>query len=192
MKEQAGKIEQSCPRMEIAVYIDGELAPREELVLEEHLASCEICRAELNEQKKLLCALDFFLEEKPAEIEIPKNFAKVVAARAESNVSGLRNRDERKRALFLCLSLLFLILLGLGAETEKIFTTAAVVFERARAVAVFVAHLTYDIAFGIVVILRALANETVVSTALGIVFVIGFWLVSWFALSRIRNRLYRA
>lgn len=186
MKEQAGKIEQTCPRTEIAVYVDGELSPHQELVLEQHLAACETCRTELNEQKKLLCALDFLLEEKPSEIKIPENFAKVVATRAESNVSGLRNREERKRAVFLCASLGLIALVGLGAEAKTVFAASAVIFEQIIALAVFVGHLTYDVAFGIVVILRSLANQTVVSTALVMVFLIGFLIVSRVALSRFR------
>jgi anti-sigma factor RsiW len=187
MKEQAGKIEQICPRAEIAVYVDGELTPRQELVLEQHLAVCDVCRAELNEQKKLLCALDFLLEEKPSEIRIPENFARVVATRAESNVSGLRNREERKRAVFLCASLGLIALIGLGAEAKTVFAASGVIFEQIIALAVFVGHLAYDVAFGVVVILRSLANQTVVSTALVAVCLIGFGIVSRAALSRLRQ-----
>lgn len=189
MKEPAGKIESTCPRMEIAAYVDGELSPRQEMTLEEHLTACEICRTELNEQKKLLCALDFLHEEHPPEIEIPKNFARVVATRAESNVSGLRNREERGRAIFLCASLFFLVVAGLGAETEKVFSASGAIFERVLAVMTFVGHLTYDVAFGVVVILRSLANQTVVGASLFVVFAAGFWAVSWFALTRIRQSL---
>lgn len=187
MKERAGKPEQNCPRTEIAAYVDGELAPHQELALEQHLTICETCRTELNEQKKLLRALDFLLEEKPSEIEIPKNFAKVVAARAESNVSGLRNREERGRAIFLCASLGLVVLIGLGAEAGKVFASSSVIFERVIAVAVFAAHLTFDIAFGVVVILRSLANQTVVGAAFGVLLLTGFWLVSWLALTKIRQ-----
>jgi anti-sigma factor RsiW len=187
MKEQAGKIEQTCPRAAIAAYVDGELSPSQELVLEQHLAACETCRTELNEQKKLLCALDFLLDEKPSEMEIPENFARVVATRAESNVSGLRNREERKRAVFLCASLGLIALVGFGAEAKTIFAASGVVFEQIVALVVFVGHLTYDVAFGVVVILRSLANQTVVSGALAVVFVIGFWIVSRLAFSRLRH-----
>ena len=187
MKEQAGKPEQTCPHAELAAYVDGELTPSQELVLEQHLAACETCRTELNEQKKLLRALDFLLEEKPSEIEIPKNFAKVVATRAESDVSGLRNRDERRRAVFLCASLGLIALVGLGAEAQRIFVLSGAVFEQIIAVAVFIGHLIYDIAFGVGVILRSLANQTVVSGALVAVFLIGFWLVARFAFARLRQ-----
>lgn len=188
MKEQAGKIELTCPRADLAVYVDGELTPDQELVLEQHLAACELCRAELNEQKKLLSALDFLLEEKPAEIEIPKNFARVVATRAESSVSGLRNREERRRAVFLCASLGLIALVGLGAEAKTVFAASAAVLEQVIALAVFVGHLIYDVAFGVVVIVRSLANQTFLSAALGAALVgVGFWFVSRAALSRLRH-----
>lgn len=187
MKEQAGQINLTCPLMEIAAYVDGELSPRRELALEQHLTSCKICRAELNEQKKLLCALDFLHEENPSEIEIPKNFARVVATRAESNVSGLRNREERGRAIFLCASLFLLIFVGLGAETEKMFTASGAIFERVLAIVAFFGHLTYNVAFGVVVILRSLANQSFIAAALVVVFAAGFSAVFWFALSRIRQ-----
>jgi anti-sigma factor RsiW len=188
MKEQAGKPKQTCPRTEIAVYVDGELAPPQELVLEQHLASCQICRAELNEQKKLLCALDFLLEEKPAEIEIPENFARVVATRAESNVSGLRNREERRRAVFLCASLGLMAMVGLGAEAKTIFAASGAVLEQIAALAVFIAHMAYDVAFGVVVILRSLANQAIVSAGLVVaLLLIVFWMFSRFAFARFRQ-----
>ena len=81
MNSQAAATEKVCPTGEIAAYIDGELSPREELDLEMHFAVCRLCAAELNEQKKLLCALDFALEDE-REIELPENFARVIVAAA--------------------------------------------------------------------------------------------------------------
>ena len=188
MKEQAGKSEESCPRAEIAAYIDCELSPRAELLLEEHLAVCEICRAELNEQKKLLSALEFALEEKAAEIEIPKDFAKVVATRAESGVSGLRSPKGRGRAVFLCVSLFFILLIGLGAEAEKVFAATGVAFEKSVALVSFLGRLTFDAAFAIVVILRALFNQSSVNAILLAGFLIGALIVTVFALPRFFNR----
>ena len=111
---QTEKNKNPCPRTEIAAYIDGELSPREEMDLELHFAVCGECAAEFNEQKKLLCALDFALDEK-AEFELPEDFTKSVVVKAESNVSGLRRREERFRALYLC-AILFLLII---ARTRK-------------------------------------------------------------------------
>jgi predicted anti-sigma-YlaC factor YlaD len=194
MKEQAGQIEQvfsvaACPRAEIAAYLDCELAPRDEILLERHLAACEICLAELNAQKKLLSALDFALEEEKTEIEIPENFAKVVAIRAGSSVNGLRDKGERSRAIFLCASLVFLVVVGLGAETEKVFAASGVIFEQTAAIAAFAGHIIFDIALGIVVILRSLANQTAFNAFLALAAFAGFLTILWLKRAIIFNRL---
>lgn len=188
MKEQAGKSEESCPRAGIAAYLDCELSPRAELLLEEHFAACEICRAELNEQKKLLNALDFALEERASEIVIPKDFARVVATRAESAVSGLRRPEERSRAVFLCVALFFIVLIGLGAEAEKVFAASGAALEKTLAVFSFVGRLIFDAAFGVVVVLRALFNQSAVNTALLGGFLLGATFIFALALPRFFGR----
>ena len=122
MQNQTEKIEESCPRTEIAAYIDGELSPSAEMDLEKHFAVCKNCDAEFNEQKKLLRALDFAFDEK-TDFELPENFTRSVVVKAESNVSGLRRREERFRALYLCAILFLLVIVGLGNETEAVFST---------------------------------------------------------------------
>ena len=62
-----------CPRFEIAAYLDGDLDPRAEIDLERHLAVCAECLTELNEQKRILSALDFALDDHEL-IKIPENF----------------------------------------------------------------------------------------------------------------------
>src|SRR5688500_11875415 len=164
MNLQTEKIEDSCPRAEIAAYIDGELSPREELQLEQHFAICQSCKTEFNQQKKLLCALDFaFVGEK--EIELPENFTKTIVINAESKVKGLRCPKERSRALVLCAILFLLIILGLGSETEKVFSTFAVFLEQVWAVGGFVWHLIYDIAIAATTILRLIVGQFIFSSA---------------------------
>ncbi len=99
-----------CPHEELAAYIDGELTPREEIELDLHLTACRSCAAELNEQKRLLCALDFALEGE-REFKLPENFARVVAANAECRVSGLRSPKERLNAGFVMAALFLTFLL---------------------------------------------------------------------------------
>lgn len=152
-----------CPRTDIAAYIDGELAPREELELEIHFAACKDCAEELNQQKKLLHALDFVLEEN--EIELPENFTKVVVANAESRVSGLRRPNERYNALFICSALSLLVFAGFGSEARNILSTSGVVVEQVLAVFGFIAHLAYDVAVGATVILRSLCFRFVFNSA---------------------------
>lgn len=171
MHLQTEKIENSCPRWEIAAYVDGELSPCEELELEGHFAVCAPCAAELNEQKKMLCALDSAFEK---DFRLPENFTKTVVIKAESNIKGLRCPKERSRALFICTALLMLTILGLGSEAEPVFSVFATFFEQTWTVAGFAAHLIYDIAFGLTVILRSLGHQFFFNSAFVLLALAGF------------------
>ena len=160
MDSQTPTTKQICPREEISLYLDGELSANDEILLEKHLTDCEACLAELNSQKQMLSALNFAFD-KQAEIELPKDFTKIVVAKAESGVSGLRSKEERFRALFLCLALFLLLILGFGLENEKIFSTLTSFFNQVVAIAGFIVHFTYDISIGIAVILRSLSQKVI-------------------------------
>ncbi len=190
MNLQTATIEKVCPSNEIAAYIDGELSPREELDLEMHLAVCASCQAKLNEQKKLLCALDFVLESEK-QIELPANFTKVVVANAESNVSGLRRPQERFKALFICAALFLLVILGFGGETETVLNTFAKFGEQVFAVGGFAVHLIYNFAVATAVILRSLSHQIVFNSAVSVAFLVMFFVISLFALSRLIVRYNR-
>lgn len=182
--------EKVCLTNEIAAYIDGELSPREELGLEMHLAVCPACKTKLNEQKKLLCALDFALDNEK-EIELPANFTKVVVANAESKVSGLRRPQERFKAFFICAALFLLVILGLGSETETVLNTFTKFGEQVLAVGGFVFHLIYDFAFAAAIILRSLSHQIVFNSAVSVAFLVMFFVISLFALSRLIVRCNR-
>ena len=168
MNFQAVKKSEECLRADIAAYIDGELAPGEELELEMHFAVCESCAEELNQQKKLLCALDYALEEE--DFELPENFTKVVVANAESRVSGLRCSNERFNALFICSALFLLVLIGLGSDTKNLLFSSGKLIDQFLAVGGFISHLIYDIAFGTTIILRSLLFQFVFNSAASFVF----------------------
>jgi anti-sigma factor RsiW len=191
MNLQTSTIEKNCPRSEIAAYIDGELSPRAELALEMHVAGCRDCLDELNLQKQLICALDYGLEKQP-EIELPKNFAKVVAVRAESGVCGLRSKEERFRALFICSFLLLFVLLGLGAETGRIFAAFGKIGEQAVIIAGFAGHLVYDLAVGVTIILRSLSGQFVFNSLISIALTILLFTVSALLLTRLISRYNRS
>lgn len=108
---------------EIAAYLDGELDETARSQVEQHLKECPSCAHGLREQKRLLCALDFALEDDP-QLRLPSNFSQIVAARAQSDMSGLRQRSERRLALRLCAALACasLILLGGAALSETVLT----------------------------------------------------------------------
>lgn len=184
MNLQTATTKKVCLNNEIAAYIDGELSPREELDLEMHFVVCPSCKSKLNEQKKLLCALDFVLESEK-EIELPANFTKVVVANAESKVSGLRRPQERFKALFICATLFLLVLLGLGGETETVFNTFVKFGDQVLAVGGFAVHLIYDFAFAAAIILRSLSHQIVFNSAVSVAFLLMFFVISLFALSRL-------
>lgn len=188
MDLQTAKTKKICPHSEIALYLDGELSPAAEIILEKHFAECKSCLAELNLQKKLLSALDFAFDDKFEEIELPANFAKVVATTAESNVSGLRSKKERSLALFLCSAMFLAVLIGLGAETEKVFDVFRTFADQAIAVFGFVFHFIYGITIGLSIILKFLSQQLVFSSFASLLMILGAFFISFAALSRIMVR----
>jgi predicted anti-sigma-YlaC factor YlaD len=84
--------------------LDGELSAADSAVIDEHLRQCAKCRSELAEQRSLLRTID--LTFRPAEnLPLPIDFARLVAARAESDMSGVRDRREHRLAFRLCAGL---------------------------------------------------------------------------------------
>ncbi len=191
MKPQIAQSKKVCPREEIAAYIDGELEPRRELELEMHFAVCAVCNAELNVQKKLLCALDSALLTE-REVTLPADFTKIVVTKAESNVSGLRRPQERRHALFICAALFLPLLIGFGAETETVLTAFGKFGEQILAVGGLVFHLFYDLAVGATVILRSLSSQFVFNSFASISFLLILLIVSLITVSRLVIRFNRA
>lgn len=176
-----------CPRAVIAAYVDGELAAADELALEMHFVGCSVCTNELNQQKQLLQALDFALESEN-EIELPADFTKTIVVNAESRVSGLRRPNERFTALFICVALLLLVIVGLGRETETVFASTGKIFDRFIAVGGFVTHLTYDVALGATVVLRSLCAQLISKFAFAQAFILFVFAGSVLAFSRVMFR----
>lgn len=176
-----------CRREDLAAYIDGELSPHEELELEMHLAACENCAAELNEQKKMLRALSSALENE-RELELPADFTKVVVASAESHVSGLRHPSERFRAFVVCAALFLLIVLGLSSETNVVLGAFWKLTDQILAVFGFFFHMIYNVVVGITVILRALSYIFVQHLVQSAALVVGLSVISLIALTRYVGR----
>jgi hypothetical protein len=88
----------NCDSEKIAAYVEGDLETAAAAAVEEHLVECKACKAELHSQKLFMSELQATLA--PAtELSIPTNFAQVVAAHAESDMRGVRNAAEHKKAL---------------------------------------------------------------------------------------------
>jgi hypothetical protein len=139
----------------------------------------------------MLSALDFTLNDKP-EIELPKNFAKVIAVRAESDVCGLRSREERFWALFICSLLFLIVVIGLGAETGTVLSTLKKIIEQSATILGFVGHLIYDLVVGLIIILRSLSGHLVFNSAFPLIALAGLFAVSLILLSRMFFRYKRS
>ncbi len=110
--------ETKCRRDRIAAFLDGELDAAATGRLELHLRVCRPCNSELQAQQLFMCALDSAMSRTP-DLPVPHNFSKMVAARAESDMRGVRERVERKRAFWFCVILAFSSFTLLGAAASK-------------------------------------------------------------------------
>src|SRR2546422_8940177 len=108
-----------CQSEQIAAYIDGELDDNSRSLLEEHLKACPRCAADLTDQRQLLCAFDSVLGQS-GDLPLPRNFARIVAAHAASDMSGVRGRAEHKRALRYCALLAVASFALLGAASGSL------------------------------------------------------------------------
>lgn len=117
-----------CQGEQVAAYLDGELDLSAVAIFEQHLLVCRVCHADLNAQKIFLQELDATLALAP-DLPMPSNFAQIVAARAESDMSGVRSGSEHKRAIRYCLilALVSFALLGAAASKTVIFSGRTVV-----------------------------------------------------------------
>lgn len=147
-----------CDVEKIASFIEGDLETVERLALEAHIAQCDLCTFELQSQRLFMCELDSALAHAD-DVAVPKNFAKVVAVRAESDMSGLRHRAEHRKALRLCvvLALAAFALLGVTA-TKSIFVDAQSIINKAFAFLGMFGKAIYDAAAGFAVVLRVLSG----------------------------------
>lgn len=125
-----------CDLEEVAAYLDGELTGAVLDRFEQHVKACAACADELRMQRQLLCTLDVAFNDSTG-FDLPNDFTRVVTARAENDLSGMRNRHERRRAIQLC-AVLALVAFGLlGAATRTVvldplrsfFRTARVLFD---------------------------------------------------------------
>lgn len=149
-------VEIECPSIEIAAYLDGELSAEAEADLEAHFSKCVTCTRDLNDQKHLMIALNGSLNDLPT---IPIDFTKRIVTNAESGVSGLRHKRERLNAAFVCAGLFFFVLFTLGASAPGTITASFDIVGRLGAVIAFAGHLIYDIAIGVVVVMRSIGEQ---------------------------------
>jgi anti-sigma factor RsiW len=182
-----------CSSEEIIAYLDGELDDSSLARLEEHFESCAECAADLRVQRRVLNELNFALMDEPM-IEMPKNFAQVVAARAQSDMSGVvRDPLERRRALRVCIALTIIsfALLGGAALSESVFAPLRAIWKAGVALFSFLGHALYDAGAGLTVISRGLGGHLLFeSRGLGLL-VLLLLALALFTLKRMIARYHR-
>lgn len=154
--------QQLCRRNQIASYIDGELENGEVLLLESHLAECAECRSELRAHQVFISELDAALTQKDS-LTVPANFSRVVAARAASDMSGVRSSAEHRKALVFVVVLASTAFALLGTSASQ-FVVAVVQRGVAKiwAVVGLVWSASYDAFASTVVIGRVISRKFVV------------------------------
>ena len=156
--------EKICERNLFAAYVDGELDTDLTLLFEDHLESCFECRAELRAHRLLVCELDAAMLES-AEIPVPKDFSRMVAARAASDMRGVRTRSENRKALTICavLALVGFALLGAAAR-NSVFLVARRLVATVFGLVSFAAATAYDAVSGFAVVFRVLSRKVIIET----------------------------
>lgn len=186
------KENQGCQIEEVVAYLDGELDGRALESFESHVETCLSCAAELRIQRQLLCTLDSAFGDSRG-FQLPRDFTRVVAAHAQSDVRGLRRKSEGRRALQLCAILALVSFALLGAASR------AMVFEPARTFARIAGNLldlvwrtVYDAGTGLAVIVRVLGRAVLFdSHGLGLFAILPFTILV-VLLTRLIVRYHRA
>ena len=185
-------VHNSCQLEDVAAYLDGELTGVGLDKFEQHVKSCAGCAAELRIQRQLLCTLDVAFNDSHS-FHLPKNFARVVTAHAENDLTGMRDRRERRRALQLC-AILALVSFGLlGAATRAIvFDPLRSFFRATRVLVDLVWQATSEVASSAAVVIRVIGRAILLAqTGSRFFFVLAF-LLSLFFLSLLIANYHRA
>lgn len=142
----------------VSAYLDGQLDIAAIDQFEAHIAACQPCRTELNEQRQFLCELDSVLST-PKNLSIPKDFARIVSARAASDMRGVRSGGERRRALLLCLALALAAFVLLGATAgSSLLMSAALVTNKVLGVLSLLWTTLNDAVIGITIVSRVIVR----------------------------------
>jgi anti-sigma factor RsiW len=183
---------EECRTEDVAAYLDGELGGAASESFEAHLKTCASCAAELRMQRQLLCTLDLAFSE--PSFELPRNFSQVVAVHAESDLSGMRKKSERRRAFQLCalLALLAFALLG-AASRALVFQPARSFLRIAGSLLDLVARALYDAGTGAAVIVRVVGRALILAPhGLGLILIVLPFLIALALLPRLIVNYHRA
>ena len=180
-----------CETENIAAYIEGDLEPALHTALEEHLKECAHCASELRAQRLFMCELDSALASS-LELEVPADFARVVAVHAKSDMRGMRDTSERARALRFCIILGLAAFALLGFASSKALILSVKSFAgKVFAVLGFFVEAIFNAAAGFAVVSRVVSRGLISDSRL--VGLVGFLLVvlAIIVLSRLITRYHR-
>jgi anti-sigma factor RsiW len=145
---------------DVAAYLDGELDAIQGTRFEQHTKTCAPCATALREQRRLLCVLDAAFGDSQQQFQLPANFTQVVKARAQSDMSSVRHRSERRRALLLCAGLAALSFALLGGQAwDELFSPLRAVAGVLATMLDMGAHVVGEAIAGVALVLRVLGGQ---------------------------------
>lgn len=153
-------LERPSACLDVAAYLDGELDAASGTRFEQHTKTCDSCAVALREQRRLLCVLDAAFGEARQQIQLPANFTQVVKARAQSDMSSVRHRSERRRAFLLCAGLAALSFALLGWQAwDALFSPLRAVAGVLTTLFHMATHAIGEAVAGIALMLRVLGGQ---------------------------------
>lgn len=152
----------------VAAYLDGELEAGEAFVFEEHLKSCDACPTALAEQRRLMGLITAAVSGPHEEVVLPKDFARVVTARAQSDMTSVRCAPEKRRAALFVVALVAVAsaLIGAGGWND-VLTPAGAVARGLAAAAEIALRSAADAASAALLLLRGVGRFLVQSQPAG-------------------------
>ena len=156
-----------CQRADAAAYLDGELDAAETVLFEAHLKDCASCSAALLEQRHLLCLLDTaFGGRTQQRVSLPENFARVITARAQTDMRGVRRKSEHRAAFKICVALAAAGFALMGATAfDVVFVPFIGAVRAAGSVLGIIGHALVNAGAGAVLILRAVGGRLIAEPA---------------------------
>jgi len=179
-----------CESNLCASYVDGELDADQTLLFEEHIEGCARCRADLQAHRLFVCELDAALTDS-VEIPVPAGFSKMVAARATTDMRGVRTRPENRKALGICLLLALggFALLGASAR-DAIFAIGGKFVAASVSIGEFLSRVVYDAGATIAVVFGVLSRKLIVESG-SLVPLLVLLIVAILILSRLISNYHR-
>jgi len=157
---EATETDPASPCLDVAAYLDGELDDDAGTRFEQHTKTCTPCATALREQRRLLCVLDAAFGDAHKQIQLPDNFTQIVKARAQSDMSSVRHRSERKRAVLVSVGLAALSFALLGWQAwDELFAPLRAVAGVAETMLDMAATAIAEAAAGVAITLRVLGGQ---------------------------------